>query len=104
MADHARKRAVPLPQQIAYTPNAKRLRVCQTGPDHVRCRSLAFIALAVSATTVALAQTGGTTKPAQGGSQQPPPATFRTEANFVRVDVYPTQNGVPVQDLKAEDF
>jgi VWFA-related protein len=70
----------------------------------VRCRSLAFIALAVSATTVALAQTGGTTKPAQGEAQQPPPSTFRTEANFVRVDVYPTKNGTPVQDLKAEDF
>ena len=70
----------------------------------MRCRSLALIALAVSATTVALAQTGGTTKPAPGEPQQPPPSTFRTEANFVRVDVYPTKNGKPVQDLKAEDF
>ena len=58
----------------------------------------------MSATTVALAQTGGTTKPAPGEPQQPPPSTFRTEANFVRVDVYPTRNGMPVQDLKAEDF
>jgi VWFA-related protein len=36
-------------------------------------------------------------------AQQPPPQ-FRTETNFVRVDVYATKDGVPVQDLKAEDF
>jgi VWFA-related protein len=36
-------------------------------------------------------------------SQQPPPR-FTTEANFVRVDVYPTKDGVPVQDLRLEDF
>jgi VWFA-related protein len=69
----------------------------------VRCRPLALIALAVSATTVALAQSGGTAGSAQDKPQLPPP-TFRTEANFVRVDVYPTQGGKPVQDLKAEDF
>lgn len=33
--------------------------------------------------------------------QQP---VFRAEANFVRVDVYPTQDGVVVADLRAEDF
>jgi VWFA-related protein len=38
-------------------------------------------------------------KPAQ---DQPP--RFRTEANFVRVDVYPSKGGVPVQDLRIEDF
>jgi VWFA-related protein len=44
--------------------------------------------------------------------QQPPakpqdpqrPPTFRTEANFVRVDVYATTSGRPVTDLKLEDF
>jgi VWFA-related protein len=48
--------------------------------------------------------------------QQPPPAapqpqptqaaqpTFRTEANYVRVDVYPTRNGAPVADLTKDDF
>ena len=44
---------------------------------------------------------------------QPPPGqapspeqrpTFRTGANFVRVDVYPTHDGQPVQDLTAADF
>ena len=29
---------------------------------------------------------------------------FRAEANFVRVDVYATRNGVAVRDLQAEDF
>jgi VWFA-related protein len=70
----------------------------------VSCRRIALAALVVSATTVALAQAPTPAKPpAQGEPQQPPP-TFRTEANFVRVDVYPTKDGKPVQDLKAEDF
>ncbi|BCS34829.2 hypothetical protein TBR22_A40550 [Luteitalea sp. TBR-22] len=38
--------------------------------------------------------------PSQGGQ-----ATFRVEANFVRVDVYPTNaKGEPVTDLTADDF
>ena len=35
-------------------------------------------------------------------SEQRP--TFRTGANFVRVDVYPTHDGKPVEDLTAADF
>jgi VWFA-related protein len=35
---------------------------------------------------------------------QPPRPTFRTEANYVRVDVYPTANGAPVADLAQADF
>jgi VWFA-related protein len=58
--------------------------------------------------------------PAQGqpppppAAQQPPPATgqppqdqrptFRTGANMVRVDVYPTAGGKPVTDLSQADF
>lgn len=38
------------------------------------------------------------------GQQPQPPPRFRTEANFVRVDVYPTRGGVPVADLTAADF
>src|SRR5579864_6688899 len=33
-----------------------------------------------------------------------PIPTFRAEANYVRVDVFPTKDGMPVTDLKAEDF
>jgi VWFA-related protein len=35
---------------------------------------------------------------------QPPQPTFRTEANYVRVDAYPTKGGAPVMDLTQEDF
>lgn len=69
----------------------------------MRCRSLASIAIALSAATGALAQSGAAPQPAQGQPHQPPPP-FRTEANFVRVDVYPTRDGKPVQGLQAEDF
>src|SRR5579864_7328763 len=34
---------------------------------------------------------------------QPPPATFRTEANYVRVDAYITRDGAPVTDLTKDD-
>ncbi|HVH56051.1 MAG TPA: hypothetical protein VM791_07340 [Vicinamibacterales bacterium] len=40
-------------------------------------------------------------------TQKPPDPqrpTFKTEANYVRVDVYPTQNGSPVKDLTVADF
>ena len=37
-------------------------------------------------------------------AQEPQQPTFRTEANYIRVDVYPTSNGVPVTDLRKEDF
>jgi VWFA-related protein len=46
--------------------------------------------------------------PAKAGpyarSQEPQQPTFRTEANYVRVDVYPTVNGAPITDLKKDDF
>jgi VWFA-related protein len=35
---------------------------------------------------------------------QPPRPTFRTEANYVRVDVYPTTDDAPVMDLTQGDF
>jgi VWFA-related protein len=40
--------------------------------------------------------------PAQQGQGQPP--VFRAEANFVRVDAYPTVGGKPVTDLEQADF
>src|SRR5262245_29455937 len=39
---------------------------------------------------------------AQPRPEQPP--TFRTEASYVRVDVYPTIDGKPVLDLTRDDF
>ena len=52
------------------------------------------------AVLVWLAQ-GGQTPPSQP-PQQPP--RFRAGTNLVRVDVYATKDGVPIQDLAAEDF
>ena len=53
-------------------------------------------------------------QPSTAPPAQPPTATdtrpqeqpprFRVEANFVRVDVYPTKSGQPVQDLRQEEF
>lgn len=40
----------------------------------------------------------------QAAQDQPPQPTFRTEANYVRVDVYPTRDGMPVTDLTQDDF
>ncbi|MEO8258932.1 MAG: VWA domain-containing protein [Acidobacteriota bacterium] len=46
----------------------------------------------------------GRTAQDQAAQNQTPQATFRTEANYVRVDVYPTQNGAPITDLTRSDF
>jgi VWFA-related protein len=43
-----------------------------------------------------------TQPPQQPAATQTP--TFRTEANYVRVDAYPTRNGAPVTDLTKDDF
>jgi VWFA-related protein len=61
----------------------------------IRLMTMGILACASAAI---LAQTGTGTAP------QPQRPGFRTETNFVRVDVYPTADGVPVQDLRAEDF
>ncbi|HEX7137616.1 MAG TPA: hypothetical protein VF219_07210, partial [Vicinamibacterales bacterium] len=37
-------------------------------------------------------------------AQDQPRPTFRTEANYVRVDAYPTKGGAPVDDLTRDDF
>ncbi|MGB2716583.1 MAG: VWA domain-containing protein [Vicinamibacterales bacterium] len=42
--------------------------------------------------------------PAKSPSSTQQPPVFRTEANFVRVDAYPTKDGRPVQGLTAADF
>jgi len=48
---------------------------------------------------------GSPTAQTQPAPQPPAQPTFRTEANYVRVDVYPTdKNGAPVNDLRQEDF
>ncbi len=54
------------------------------------------IALTLAASIIALA--------AQTQPPTQPPPTFRTEANYVRVDVYPTRDDRPVTDLNQDDF
>src|SRR6266850_223942 len=61
-------------------------------------------ALAVVAVAMSSAGSGvGRTVTAQP-PQPPPQPTFRAEANYVRVDVFPTRDGAPVTDLTAADF
>ncbi len=62
-------------------------------------RFTCVLVAAVMAANLSASQSAQTAKP----EQQPPP-TFRTEANFVRVDVFATRNGIPIKDLKLEDF
>ena len=64
----------------------------------MRSRILGFLVLAIGAGVIALAQSSASQQ------QDQPPQVFRTQANFVRVDAYPTHNGQPVLDLKAEEF
>ncbi len=75
-------------------------RTCRRKEKAVRSRIFGSVVLAVSAAAVAIAQSGSTQQ--QQTEQQPP--TFRSQANFVRVDAYPTRGGVPVLDLKADEF
>jgi VWFA-related protein len=49
----------------------------------------------------ALAVLGRASSPQPAAPQTP---TFRTEANYVRVDVYPTKSDAPVADLTQADF
>jgi len=69
--------------------------------------SVRFLTVVAALATVAVAaqQQPAPPDPAAQQQQQPqPPPRFRIEANYVRVDVYPTKGGVPVQDLNVEDF
>jgi VWFA-related protein len=68
--------------------------------EAVRYRLLTTLSIALTGAAALIAQSG-TTPPPQ--DQQPRPS-FRTEANFVRVDAYPTHNGQPVLDLTADEF
>ena len=43
--------------------------------------------------------------PTRTASQDQPRPTFRTEANYVRVDAYATtKDGVPIEDLRRDEF
>ena len=66
-------------------------------------RLLAAAGLGVLLIT-ALPATTATQDPGQHTAEPRETPRFRAATNFVRVDVYAMQNGVPVRDLKPEDF
>jgi hypothetical protein len=75
--------------------------------------SVVRLGLTVALTATSLLAQQSSTPPSQGDARQAqapqspqpqPPPRFTTEANYVRVDVYPSRAGVPVTDLQAEDF
>ena len=57
--------------------------------------------LPVALIAAALTLSAQTPAPPPSQDQRP---VFRTEANFIRVDVFPTRDGVPVKNLTAADF
>src|SRR5882762_7883061 len=63
-------------------------------------------AWALAAVAVAVSYAGsGVSRTVTAQPPQPPPQpTFRTEANYVRVDVFPTRDGAPAMDLTQADF
>jgi VWFA-related protein len=63
--------------------------------------ALASVAVICAATSYGVSRS--LAQAAQNPAQAPPP-TFRTEANYVRVDAYPTKGGEPVSDLTQADF
>jgi VWFA-related protein len=76
-----------------------------------RSSSISSLGLLVVLTVTTLAAQQTSSPPPQPPPPQPratsddqPPPRFRTDANYVRVDVYPTKDGKVVDDLKAEDF
>jgi VWFA-related protein len=62
---------------------------------------VAALAVALAATSIGSESQAPAQSPPQPQTPQP---TFKTEANYVRVDVYPTKDGVPLDDLSAADF
>ena len=66
--------------------------------------TLLTLSAAVSAPSIGSGQ--GTPQPTSSPQQpaSPPQPPIRVEANYVRVDVYPTRDGRPIQDLALEDF
>src|SRR5262245_2994062 len=75
---------------------------CQTGQLDVSSTLRSLLAgVAVVCATAALIPAQTQNPGANAPNQQP---RFRAEANFVRVDVYPTKSGNPVLDLKQSEF
>ena len=70
----------------------------------MRYRATGVFSQMIVAAVLAASAVVAPQEPSQKPPQEPQRPTFRTEANFVRVDVYPTTGGEPVLDLRKEDF
>jgi VWFA-related protein len=82
----------------------------------VHCGSSRILLLSSLVALALLGRTSTGQEPPASGTASAPPAppgtseaaaqqpTFRLEANFVRVDVFPTKHGASVRDLTAADF
>src|SRR5262245_39875399 len=70
----------------------------------VAVAGLGLVAAFAGATIAPLSSAQPPQPPPPTPAPQAPQPTFRTEANYVRVDVYPTRSGVPVADLTQADF
>jgi len=70
-----------------------------------RFRSLGWTSVAALALTIPAAS-DSSNSPGQGQGAQAPDQrpVFKTEANYVRVDVYPTVDGHPVLDLRQDEL
>jgi VWFA-related protein len=67
-----------------------------------RRRVVSFAALVATWLVIAALDARPQNPPAR--PQDPTQPTFRSDASYVRVDVYPTADGVPVTDLRRDDF
>jgi VWFA-related protein len=63
-----------------------------------------LVALVVISASAAQAPQNPQRPPPQAPRQVPQQPPFKSQVNLVRVDVYATANGTPVQDLTAADF
>ncbi len=77
---------------------SRRTRAARRAVVPVRVAAVAFVSALVTGAVIAAQSTGAKPPPQD---QRP---VFRSDANFVRVDVYPTRDGQAVQDLRAEEF
>jgi len=81
-----------------------------SGVNSRRALRIAGVIVLLSSVTAIAIRAGGSQAPAASGTRSSDQATpeaqarFRAEANFVRVDVFPTLNGQPVRDLTQTDF
>src|SRR5688500_15866616 len=69
----------------------------------MRTRLSTFVSVVAAATTLAAQQTSTPSPSAPAPARTAQQPTFRTGANYVRVDMYAARDGQPVEDLRLEE-